>query len=186
LSTLFSDDQPYFLVVGNLAPGKNLSVVAQAIERIKNVGFRTVVVGRNDPAVFAHVAESDRFLMAGRISDGALKSLYSRALALIFPSLYEGFGIPLLEAMAYDCPVIASDIPSTREVAGSIPTYFDPTNADQLAAIMSDYLNVQPRYSISRQAVATRFAKYSWTASASSVLNAVGSFEGAGSNVGDP
>jgi glycosyltransferase involved in cell wall biosynthesis len=177
-SRLFSGNQPYFLVVGGFAPGKNLAVVARAVEGILNPGFRVVVVGGANSAVFAQVAMSERFVMAGRISDGTLKSLYSGALALIFPSLYEGFGLPLLEAMACNCPVIASDIPSTREIAGNVPTYFDPANADQLSTIMLDYFRAQPGSSAFGKAAAERLAEYDWLASAKSILKAISSFEG--------
>jgi alpha-1,3-rhamnosyl/mannosyltransferase len=58
--------------------------------------------------------------------------LYNQAAAFVHPSLYEGFGIPLLEAMACGCPVVASRIPTTREVAGDCPIYFDPMQPDEL------------------------------------------------------
>lgn len=67
-------------------------------------------------------------------NDITLRDLYNQALAFVFPSLYEGFGIPLLEAMACGCTVIASRIPSTVEVAKEIPVYHDPGNQEQLLA----------------------------------------------------
>ncbi len=65
-------------------------------------------------------------------SDEVLCSLYNQALAFIYPSHFEGFGIPLLEAMNCGCLIVASDIPSTREIAGEIPIYFEATKIDSL------------------------------------------------------
>ena len=70
------------------------------------------------------------------IADEELAWLYNQAVALVHPSLYEGFGIPLLEAMACGCPVVASRIPSTVEVAGDIPLYFEPAEPESLPAAL--------------------------------------------------
>lgn len=75
---------------------------------------------------------SQNIVLFERISDDFLCDLYNQAGAFIYPSLYEGFGIPLLEAMACGCPVIASRIPSTLEVAGEVPIYFEPGNSESL------------------------------------------------------
>jgi alpha-1,3-rhamnosyl/mannosyltransferase len=80
-----------------------------------------------------------QLLLYRGIQDDDLCDLYNQAKACIYPSLYEGFGIPLLEAMACGCPVIASRIPSTIEVAGGVPYYFEPGNAQSLIAAL-DYL----------------------------------------------
>ena len=71
-------------------------------------------------------------IYAGRISDSEVKALYTHALAYIFPSLYEGFGIPPLEAMHCGCPVIASNRTSIPEVCGDAALYFDPTSTENL------------------------------------------------------
>jgi glycosyltransferase involved in cell wall biosynthesis len=68
---------------------------------------------------------SKRVHLMTEVDDETLCQLYNQALALVFPSIYEGFGLPLLEAMSCGCPVIASSIPSSIEVAGECPIYFD-------------------------------------------------------------
>lgn len=74
----------------------------------------------------------DRVRLITNVDDQQLCQLYNRAMAFVYPSYYEGFGIPLLEAMACGCPIIASRIPSTFEVAGEVPSYFDPHSMDSL------------------------------------------------------
>jgi glycosyltransferase involved in cell wall biosynthesis len=76
-----------------------------------------------------------------RVSDSVLVDLYQSASALVYPSLYEGFGLPLLEAMAAGCPIVASRIPSTVEVAGDYPIYFDPTSTEDLLVALSSALD---------------------------------------------
>ena len=71
---------------------------------------------------------------AGRVGWDELPSLYRRAGALVFPSLYEGFGLPPLEAMASGCPVASSNAASLPEVCGDAAVYFDPTSVDAMAA----------------------------------------------------
>ena len=70
----------------------------------------------------------------GRVSQDELVELYRRASALVFPSLYEGFGQPVLEALACACPVACSDLPPLREVAGDSAVYFDPLDPESIAS----------------------------------------------------
>jgi glycosyltransferase involved in cell wall biosynthesis len=81
----------------------------------------------------------------GRVSDHELVELYRRAAALVFPSLYEGFGLPPLEAMACGCPVAVSRVASLPEVCGDAAVYFDPTSVEDIARGIADVLDHPPR-----------------------------------------
>ena len=74
------------------------------------------------------------------LNDDLVCELYNKATAFIYPSLYEGFGIPLLEAMQCGCPIIASDIPSSREIAQNCPIYFSPQDENELIQAMDSII----------------------------------------------
>jgi len=117
----------YFLYVGNAYPHKNVEVLLQAAS---SAGVRVVFVGKED---FFY----KRFgIKPKTVTDVALSELYKNATALVFPSLMEGFGLPALEALANNCPVIVSDIPVFHEILGDAAIYFDPQDADNLAKIL--------------------------------------------------
>ena len=115
----------YLLFVGTLEERKNLLPLLRAFEKIrKQRDLQLVLVGR--PAygyrrIADHIAErdlADEIVRPGYIAQSELIALYDAATVFIYPSLYEGFGIPLVEAMARGVPIVASRIPSTEEVAG--------------------------------------------------------------------
>jgi glycosyltransferase involved in cell wall biosynthesis len=135
-------DRTYFVTLGSLTANKNLALAVEASKRLPNVLL--VVIGSADERVFAsdlHGPRSDRLVFAGRIDDANVRGLLSNAAALLFPSFYEGFGFPPLEAMASGCPVIASDIAPVRELCGDAAFYFDPHSVEQLSAAMHTILN---------------------------------------------
>jgi alpha-1,3-rhamnosyl/mannosyltransferase len=98
-----------------------------------------------------------------------LLRLYNQAVALVYPSLYEGFGIPLLEAMACGCPVIASRIPSTVEVAGEQPIYFEPVHLESLLAAF-DLALAEGRNSERVRTGLEHAQDFSWDKTSSQVL----------------
>jgi len=129
--------KPYILYVGDRLRYKNFAGLLQAFSMWpKNSEVELVTVG-------ADWSEEERksiteLKLSGKVrlfpfpDDFVLRDLYNQALAFVYPSLYEGFGIPLLEAMSCGCPVIASRIPSTIEVAEDVPIYHGPGNSEQL------------------------------------------------------
>ena len=104
------------------------------------------------------------------VEDWELCDLYNQAAALVYPSFYEGFGIPLLEAMACGCPVVASRIPSTEEVAGSCPIYFDARDIESMMAAL-DVALTEGRNSPRCQRGLARARKYSWDLTARGMLD---------------
>jgi glycosyltransferase involved in cell wall biosynthesis len=166
-STLGLSGRPYFVALGNLAPNKNIAVMIRALRRLPDPDLRLVLIGANPPAVFDRSAPASdpRIHFAGRRTDAEVSALLRGARALIFASLYEGFGIPPLEAFAQDCPVIASNIPAVREVCGDAPDYFDPHDDAALADCMARLSRTEstPRRLLQARA---RLAFYTWDGSA--------------------
>lgn len=147
LDKLALRDTPYFLCVGNLTRNKNVALAIDALSRLPrgedgSGRVKLVICGQANASVFGGVSipAHDDVIFAGRVSDEALRTLMHRAVALVFPSRYEGFGLPPLEAFAQQCPVIASSIPAVQEVCGDAAAYFDPDDAETLARHMAEYL----------------------------------------------
>lgn len=129
--------RPYFLYVGNAYPHKNLSVLFALTHAFPDTLL--VLVGKEDFFYTrlkneARQAGIQNVLFVGFISDQDLSSLYRFARAYIFPSLYEGFGLPPLEAMARGTPVVSSDRGSLPEILGEAALYFNPVSPDALVA----------------------------------------------------
>jgi glycosyltransferase involved in cell wall biosynthesis len=133
--------RPFLLYVGGRTHYKNFAGLVRAYhiwQRRQDIPL--VVVGspwlKEEKQLLADLKIEGSVHLLTAVDDRHLASLYNQAAAFVYPSLYEGFGIPLLEAMACGCPVVASRIPSTVEVAGEHPIYFDPADqGDCLAAL---------------------------------------------------
>ena len=108
----------------------------------------------------------NRLVLLHDMDDRELALAYSGALGFIFPSLAEGFGIPLLEAMACGVPVIASDIPVFHEVASDAAQFFDPHDEEELASVMCRLLSDESLCERLRAAGRTRSSHFSWGKSA--------------------
>jgi glycosyltransferase involved in cell wall biosynthesis len=128
----------YFFYVGNAHPHKNLDFLLQvfATFRSSHPDTQLVLAGAENYFWKRLMTESsqllDGVLYLGKVSDVQLATLYSHALGYVFPSLSEGFGLPLLEAMSYGCPVISSSATSLPEIGGAAALYFDPTDPHSL------------------------------------------------------
>ena len=126
--------KPFALAVSSPTLNKNFSAIAQAIRILGNSAPLCVVAGVANPSIFRAAGDgSDSIVRLGYVSDAALKALYQHASCFIFPSFYEGFGIPPLEAMSCGCPALASTALAVREVCGDVPLYFDPRHPEDLA-----------------------------------------------------
>lgn len=125
----------FLLAVGSQNYHKNLLIVLHLAASMLDMQF--VIVGMRFAKVFAGTSvptETENVKRLASVSDSQLKSLYENAAAFIFPSRYEGFGLPVLEAMSSGCPVISSNAASLPEVAGEAALYFDPSSDVQLRA----------------------------------------------------
>lgn len=128
----------YILAVASLDPRKNLGRLIDAFMKIRKDDITLVIVGEQS-RVFNQTSGIDLtqarkdVIWLGRVTDDELAALYSYASLLVFPSLYEGFGLPPLEAMARGCPVVVSDAASLPEICGDAAYYIDPYDTDSLA-----------------------------------------------------
>ena len=143
-------DPPYVLHVGTLEPRKNIWTALRAVRRIREQGgaIRLVVVGKPGWRTDELERELQRATaegaaeVLGYVTDAERDRLYAEALAVVVPSVYEGFGLPLLEAMARGIPSICSDAPALVEVSGGaaihVPTFDDTAWADAIAGLVGD------------------------------------------------
>lgn len=134
--------KPYILYVGQIQPRKNLIKLVEAFEiiRQKNKDLQLVIAGGHgwlqQPILDRIEVSPERFniLITGRVPEELLVPLYWHADVFALPSLYEGFGMPILEALACGCPVVTSNISSMPEVVGDAGIIIDPQNAESLAS----------------------------------------------------
>ncbi|GCD20434.1 glycosyltransferase family 4 protein [Cellulomonas algicola] len=127
----------YALMVGRLEPRKNLALALDAFARVEDPDVRLVVVGRDDfedPATLARLAAEPRAVHLSDVPQDELWELYRHATVFLFPSRGEGWGIPVLEALAVGTPVVASDATAIPEAGGAACTYVDLAAPDAAAA----------------------------------------------------
>ena len=155
---------PIILHVGSCAPRKNIATLLRALAQVPAARF--VQVGgsftADQHALVQALALQDRVALAGRVSEGALQDWYARATVFVFPSQYEGFGLPVLEAMAAGLPVICSNASSLPEVAGEAALLFDPGEPDALAELIRLVLGDPARRRQLSAAGLARAAEFTW------------------------
>jgi glycosyltransferase involved in cell wall biosynthesis len=164
-------DDNFLLFVGTIEPRKNLLTLIRSFENLlRNTTLRPQLViageeGWLTDELFDYVKLrdfGDRVRWTGYVSDDDLCALYSACRAFIYPSIYEGFGLPPLEAMACGAPVISSNIPSITEVLGDAPLLVTPTDAEALTKSIIDlWENKDERQRLS-EAGQARAAEFSW------------------------
>jgi glycosyltransferase involved in cell wall biosynthesis len=168
----FGIGRPYVLFVGHRGEHKNFSVLALALKNQALGDLDIVLVGGG-----SDVPELKGWLGTGtkrlhhlkRVSDGELRWLYAGSAALVFPSLYEGFGFPLVEAMSCGAPVVASDIPSSHEVCEDSAEYFDPRDPDGCVQAILRVQQPEQRNSMIRKGI-DRAKLFRWSSCARQTL----------------
>lgn len=181
-------DRPFVLMVGTVEPRKNhLTVLAALSEHLRHRPSSDLVLvaagsagWRYGPVLRAidELGLTGRVVRLGAVEPGALKWLYQHAQALAFPSLYEGFGLPVLEALYLQCPVIAARIPSVAEITGDTATLLEPSNVAAWAAAL-DALVDGHRDPAALAAGLQRAGRFTWEACAASAVQAIDAALGA-------
>lgn len=168
---------PYLLYVGNAYPHKNLEILIEMMGKLKNGDLQLVLVGKKD--YFYHRVEEliwkrgleDEVILTDFVPDKFLPLLYARSLAYIFPSKYEGFGLPPLEAMTYRAPVLSSRSSCLPEILGDAVLYFDNNNVygiiEQVKKIQADP-GLRESLIIKGQ---ERLSRFSWKKMAEETVN---------------
>jgi glycosyltransferase involved in cell wall biosynthesis len=164
--------KPYVLAVSSASPNKNFSSVLKALELLGSEAPHCIIVGQQYSKVFKESKlNSDRVIEMGYVSDEALAGLYTNAMCLVFPSFYEGFGLPPLEAMLLGCPVIASNCSSLPEVCGSAALYCDPNDPTTIANSISFLVKNPEKVSTMRITSQAHAENFTWEKSATHLLS---------------
>ncbi|MGQ7868041.1 glycosyltransferase family 4 protein [Sunxiuqinia sp. sy24] len=178
----FTAGQPYFLYVGSLHPRKNLASLLLAYEAFRNSGnpnVKLLIAGevmfktREITQVYGTMSFQEDIIFTGRLSVEDLHQVLGAALALTFVPYFEGFGLPVLEAMRAGIPVICSNTSSLPEVGGDAVLYVDPSQPRQLAEAMSQLagdLNLWEELVVKGQ---EQQAKFSWDKTADSLWQSI-------------
>jgi alpha-1,3-rhamnosyl/mannosyltransferase len=165
---------PYVLFVGGLEPRKNLEALVRAFDLLSDHRVWLVVAGGPVQWAPGHVDDLERaisglsasararIVRAGYVSDADRTALLAGAEALAYPSRYEGFGFPILEAFAADVPVLTSNVSSMPEVAGDAALLVDPDDVAAIARGLDEIVGDEDVRATLRAAGATRIASFTW------------------------
>jgi glycosyltransferase involved in cell wall biosynthesis len=164
------DDGPYLLAVGDLRPKKNLLRLVEAFRALRREGLehRLVLAGVDggEGEVVRAAAGGEPVRLTGYLSDARLDALMRGADALVHPSLYEGFGLVLVEAMARGVPVVAARATALPETGGDAAEYFDPLDVGEMAAAIRRVVGDRARHAELVRRGYARAGRLSWADSA--------------------
>ena len=173
---------PYVLFVGTLQPRKNIAKLIEAFAKLEteNLKLKTsldlVIVGRKGWDYEKILEAPDKFGVSERVkfledvTNEDLPLFYKNAEVFVLPSLYEGFGLPILEAMQYDCPVVTSNVSSLPEAGGDAAIYFDPNNAEDIAEKIEKVISDPKLREEMVRKGKEQIKKFSWEKSAKDVI----------------
>lgn len=157
-------EAPYVLFVGTPEPRKNLPRLVEAVERLRAAGRpERLVIAGGEGWGMTRPRSAGSVVALGRVRDDELRALYANALCLVLPSLHEGFGLPALEAMATECPVVAARSGALPEVCGDAAVMVDPLSVASIANGIVAAIEDAERLRVAGRA---RALAHDWTASA--------------------
>lgn len=168
--------RPYCLAVSNLGANKNFKGLNLALNLIDFKPYNMVIAGAAQRVLNATSTVEGKSVYLGYIDNNELSYLYSHATLFIFPSFYEGFGIPPLEAMISGCPVIASQTSSIPEICGFACAYFDPYQPVDMATKIEKLLNDPERLIELKTLGKIQASKYNWEESGKNLLSIVAKY----------
>jgi len=171
-------DRPYVLCVAGADPTKNVETLVEAFSRLSGElreGYDLVLAGDFRRRVDLHeqvkkMGVERQTVFTGVVSDERLVELYQRASLFVFPSKYEGFGLPILEAMACGCPVISSNASSLPEVAGDASILVDPSDIEEFTRQMERVLTDRDLWTDLRERGLARAVQFSWDRTAKETM----------------
>jgi glycosyltransferase involved in cell wall biosynthesis len=170
------DARPYVLYVGSRSAYKNFFALVQAFAMTDSAGaMRLVVAGGGawsdvERAAIAEYALENRVVLLPRVDEARLGALYRAAALFVYPSLYEGFGLPPLEAMSAGCPVLVSRTSSLPEICGDAAHYFDPATKGALERELQRLLGDAALRIAKVEAGRARVGRYTWESAATGTL----------------
>jgi glycosyltransferase involved in cell wall biosynthesis len=169
------NEKPFILAVSSINPNKNFHSILRAIELLGDINFDIVFVGGNNLKIFnkskSTLLKGIKYL--GYVSDAELKALYEHTTCFIYPSFYEGFGLPPLEAMACGSPVIVSNTASLPEVCGDSALYCNPYSPEDIANSIQKLMNNSILREKLRQRGLEHVKGFSWEKCAQEMFNIV-------------
>lgn len=166
--------RPYVLAVSSMVPHKGFATLVRAVELLgADCGFDVVIAGGTDPRIFAGASLPGFVRHVGYVTDGELRALYEHAACFVFPSYYEGFGLPAAEAMALGCPVIAANAASIPEVCGSAARYFPAGDAQALSTLLQQSLRDEAWLQAAHDRSLAQATHWRWRDAASQLLAAL-------------
>lgn len=177
LATNPAQNSPYLLFIGNVKPHKNIRRMIEAFQMIeKKIPHRLVIIGQRDGFITGDASLNQQFNnprieFTGLLPQETIMRMMAGASGFVFPSLYEGFGLPPLEAMAAGIPVAASNITATAEVCGDAVIGFNPQRVDEIADAMLQLCGLNAsRYAQMAEAGRKRARMFSWERSANMLM----------------
>lgn len=177
LQSKYHISDKYILFVGTLQPRKNISRLIEAFSKIKKEDLDLVIIGRKGWQYEEILEAPKKFGVEGRvkflenIQDDELDVFYKYALCYVLPSLYEGFGLPVLEAMQRNCPVITSNVSSLPEAGGDAALYVNPEDVDDIAAKITELVDDKKLREELIEKGKKQVKKFSWEKAAKETLD---------------